>query len=377
MGSQWLHDIGYALEGLPVLYYSGWETRSRSSGGFDDILAIGVHHTASDTTPESDMGYMWTGSPDRPVGNIYLARDGVITVGAAGASNTMGKGGPLECFYGTIPKDAGNKFMIAIEAANNGVGEPWSSAQTDSYVQLVRQLCEFYQLSVGQDVYGHFDYCAPSCPGRKVDPAGPSPFGSVNANGTWDINAFRSAVAGDSSWAPDPDVPPVPTPEPPPSGNRWEDDLMNSLPTLVRGHSGHYVNRMQHLLAAAGFMNEANVSNYDGVFGSGTENALSRFKEAAGGIPDGICDPWAWGALMHTIDGIPELVYGTASDDVKRMQHLLAAHGYMKEANVSNYDGVWGDGTEGAKQRFDNDYGLTPSPPTDCGKKSWTALLNG
>lgn len=377
MGAYWLHEIGYALAGLPVDYYSGWETRSRSSGGFDSILSVGIHHTASDTSPGSDMSYMWNGSPDRPVGNIYLARDGLITVGAAGASNTMGKGGPLNCLHGTIPKDAGNKFMIAIEAANNGVGEAWPQAQIDSYVALVRQLCDYYGLSVGQDVYGHFDYCAPSCPSRKVDPAGPSPFGSVNSSGTWDINAFRGAVAGNTPVPPTP-VPPTPvppTPEPP--ANNWWDPLMFELPVLSPGRTGPAVKRMQHLLAAVGFMNEANVSNYDGNFGSGTEGALNRFKQAAGGFQDSICDGWTWGALMHTIDGIPNLKVGDRGEDVKRMQHLLAAAGFMNETNVSNYDGAWGNGTDGAKQRFDLAFGLEPSPPTDCGQKSWRALLQG
>ena len=199
MGSHWLHDIGYAIGDLRPDYYSGWETRSRSSGGFDKLLGVCIHHTASSASPESDMGFMWKNSADRPIGNIFLARDGRITVGTAGASNTQGKGGPVHCLNGTVPQNTGNNYLIAIEAANNGVGEPWSNEQTDSYVKLVQRLCMYYGFSPGQDVYGHFDYCAPSCPGRKLDPAGPSPFGSINSSGTWDIDSFRLAVAYDSS----------------------------------------------------------------------------------------------------------------------------------------------------------------------------------
>ena len=215
MGAHWLHDVGQALSGLPVSYYGGWETRSRSSGGFDAILGVAIHHTASQSDPDSDMAYMWKNCSDRPVGNIYLARDGAIWVGTAGASNTQGKGGPLNCLKGTVPKDKGNQYMIAIEAANNGVGEAWPQVQIDNYLALVRQLCAHYGFSVGQDVYGHFDYCAPSCPGRKIDPAGPSPFGSVNPSGTWDINAFRSAVTSSIVIPP----PEPPTPEPLPEEN--------------------------------------------------------------------------------------------------------------------------------------------------------------
>ena len=72
---------------------------------------------------------------------------------------------------------------------------------------------------------------------------------------------------------------------------------------------------------------------------------------------------------------LPTIRKGDSGPDVKRMQHLLAAAGYMQEGNTANYDGVWGNGTDGAKQRFDVDHGLTPSPPTDCGEKSWKALM--
>jgi peptidoglycan hydrolase-like protein with peptidoglycan-binding domain len=150
---------------------------------------------------------------------------------------------------------------------------------------------------------------------------------------------------------------------------------MSQLPTLRPGSSGIAVKKMQHLLAAAGFMNEANVSNYDGAFGSGTQGALNNFKVAAGGQPDSTCDAWTWGALMHTIDGIPTIKAGASGPDVKRMQHLLAACGFMNEANTANYDGQWGSGTDKAKCSFDQASGLLPSPPTDCGQKSWTALL--
>ena len=74
---------------------------------------------------------------------------------------------------------------------------------------------------------------------------------------------------------------------------------------------------------------------------------------------------------------LPTIRKGDAGAYVERMQHLLAAAGYMDPANTANYDGKWGSGTDGAKARFDNDHGLTPSPPTDCGSKSWESLMTG
>ena len=290
MGNIWLGDLPTILGGLGAEFYSGWETRSRSSGGYDGLVGIAIHHTASNTSAESDMHYMWSSASDRPIGAIYLGRDGRIVVGCAGATNTQGKGGPLNTSRGTVPKDQGNQYLLAIEAANAGTGEPWPDVQQDRYVALVRALCDGYAFT-HLDVFGHYDYCAPSCPGRKIDPAGPSRFGSVNSSGTWDINVFRDAVLGGE---PTPQ-PPTPEPTPPP-----EEDWMANLPTIRKGDSG---------------------------------------------------------------------------PDVKRMQHLLAAAGYMQEGNTANYDGLWQDGTDGAKQRFDHDHGLLPSPPTDCGDKSWRALM--
>jgi len=370
MGSRWLHDLPQALAGLPDIgYYPGWEVRSRSSGGFDNLLGIVVHHTAT-STAGSFEGYCrvaWQTHPERPVANISLGRGGEICVGVAGASNHAGKGGPHNTSRGVVPRDQGNRYLLGIEALNTGVGEPWPDYQQDRYIALVQALCSFYGFDPNTDVVSHNLWA----PGRKIDPAGPSRYGSINRSGTWDMNMFRAAVVG----APvDPGPGPEPEPTPPPQ-TAWYDTLMQQLPVLRQGSKGIEVKKMQHLIAAAGYMNEANTSNYDGVFGSGTANALKQFQSAAGGSPDAVCGPWTWGALMHTIDGIATIKKGQSGADVKRMQHLLAACGFMNEANVSNYDGAWGNGTETAKINFDNASGLTPSPPTDCGQKSWTALL--
>lgn len=370
MGSRWLHDLPQALASIPdVTYYSGWQTRSRSSGGFDNLLGVLCHHTATSASG-SFNGYCnvaWNTHQDRPVANINLGRAGEICVGVAGASNHAGKGGPRSMSRGTVPLDSGNRYLIGIEALNTGVGEPWPEYQQDRYIALVQALCSFYGLDPNIDVISHHEWT----PSRKIDPAGPSRYGSINSSGTWDMNLFRGAVLG----VPSIPVPPQPEPPLPPSGN-WYDSLMQQMPVLRRGSDDFwFVKRMQHLIAAAGFMNEANTSNYDGIFGSGTENALKNFQGAAGGVQDGVCGPWTWGALMHTINGIPTLKKGASGSDVKRMQHLLAANGYMNEGNVSNYDGQWGNGTETAKVNYDNAAGLTPSPPSDCGQKSWTYLL--
>ena len=191
MGAYWLHDLPAVIAGagLDVDTWPGWQDRSRSSGGYDAVYAVFAHHTGSSTSPDNDMSYMWDNAEDRPIGALYLARDGVVTVGAAGATNTQGKGGPWTLSTGTIPLDKGNAYGIAIEAAG-GYGDPWPAEQTDAYLVLVAALCSAYGLDVDRDVLAHFEWCEPSCPGRKVDPAGPSPW--ATGSGSWDMDAFRA-----------------------------------------------------------------------------------------------------------------------------------------------------------------------------------------
>jgi LysM repeat protein len=240
----WLLDLPDACRsgGLTVTTFDGWETRSRSSGGYDDLLGIGYHHDASSAGSNDDNtdAYGWLNASDKPIGAMRLHRDGKLVVGAAGATNTMGKGGPLTCSKGTIPLDKGNQFMIAIEAANNGVGETWPKVQVDAYVNLVAALCKWYGLDPNRDIFGHFDYCAPSCPSRKIDPAGPAaaPYTDLkgtNSAGTWKLSAFRAHVAHSTH-----------PPEPPPSGKTY---------TVVAGDSWWGISQklgctMDQLLAA-------------------------------------------------------------------------------------------------------------------------------
>ena len=94
----WLHNLPAVIAdaGLRVRTWPGWESRARASGGYVGVWAIGVHHDASSPSTSTDNAcrYCWESSENRPVGAVYLARDGEVVVGAAGATNTQGKGGP-------------------------------------------------------------------------------------------------------------------------------------------------------------------------------------------------------------------------------------------------------------------------------------------
>ena len=130
---------------------------------------------------------MWDStSGDQPIGAIYLARSGQVIIGAAGATNCQGKGGPVGCSGGTVPLDKGNRYGIAIEAANDGIGEPWPACQQDAYVTLVAALVAAYDLEAG-DVYAHFEWTS-----RKIDPAGQSSYASGSSS--WNMERFREDV---------------------------------------------------------------------------------------------------------------------------------------------------------------------------------------
>lgn len=201
----------FALVGIPDYFekwgvtftlHPGWETRSRSSGDFTDGKPKGVvvHHTASNTTLSNDINWMWHTSPSRPIGNFLLARTGLWVVGAAGASNTNGKGGPWLTSSGVIGQDTGNSQLAAVEAQNDGVGEAWPIVMQDSYVQGVAAICDYLQTELGvpmfragKDVMAHFEWGNVTIPNRKNDPAGPSRYAGPGPT-RWDMDKFRGDV---------------------------------------------------------------------------------------------------------------------------------------------------------------------------------------
>jgi hypothetical protein len=190
---------------------AGWEQRSRSSGGFSaPPLGVVWHHTASTASVDSDLKWMIHNSPDSPIGNMLLARDGVVWPIAAGAANTQGKGGPTAFSRGTCPLDQGNTKLWGIEAANGGTGEAWPQVQVDAYFKINNALAELFGNQI-TDLISHQGYA----PDRKIDPAtasavqGPWRPGSVTSSGTWSVDDIRAEAVRRSTSVP----PPQPTPD--------------------------------------------------------------------------------------------------------------------------------------------------------------------
>lgn len=177
--------------GLPVVEEEGWKTAAFPKwGGYTQAPThVMVHHTASNpgTDPTGDLYYIRVSNPLAPICNLYLSRSGIFYVVAAGQVCTNGAGSSKP-WNGGVPDDAMNHYAISIEAANNGVGEPWPYDQTFNYVKGVAALCQAYDIPVDH-VRAHFEWA----PTRKIDPAGQSPYATGSAK--WDMNHFRADVA--------------------------------------------------------------------------------------------------------------------------------------------------------------------------------------
>lgn len=199
---------------------NGWQTRSRSSGGFPGMpLGIQWHHTASSTKPENDVAYQITGQ-DNPIGNVLLDRTGAYWPIAAGAANTAGKGGPMRLSRGTVAVDNANATTFAIEAANNGLGEAWPQVQVDSYFAGSNALNAYFG-NRPDDIFTHALGSGDGWTNRKIDPAtagavqGPWKPRSTNSSGSWNQQDIRNECLR-RAQAPAPGPDPTPTPEPDP-----------------------------------------------------------------------------------------------------------------------------------------------------------------
>jgi N-acetyl-anhydromuramyl-L-alanine amidase AmpD len=250
----WIADALRA-EGVDVVEYRGWRTRGH--GDFADIRGVMVHHTGADRASAASIA---EGRPDLqgPLSQLHVARDGTVTVVAAGVAWHAGAGR-----YPWLPTNAANRHTIGIECANSGTSpiaahrENWPDAQ---YFALVR-CCAAIHRRLGLPAtrtIGHREYA-----GRaqgKWDP------------GAIDMDVLRADVRRRLGESPTPDV-------------------------LARGSSGPFVAALQRRLKHA-YRAYAGGLAIDGDFGPATEAAVREFQRRTPGLEvDGIVGPETAGAL--------------------------------------------------------------------------------
>lgn len=154
---------------LDVEEVPGWETRG--STAFNPVGVVG-HHTAGPKTgvrPSLKVCVNGREGLPGPLCNVFLDRNGVAIVVAAGRANHAGKGG----FKGLV----GNSSMFGIEAEDDGDGT-WTDAQLEAFPKVVAALLSITGMN---EVW----YCSHRtwAPTRKIDP--------TNIEDTW----MRSQVA--------------------------------------------------------------------------------------------------------------------------------------------------------------------------------------
>ncbi len=261
-------------EGLDVKEFPGW--RDRGHGAFKDIRGVMVHHTGSDRASAASIA---VGRPDLagPLSQVHIARDGTVTVVAAGVAWHAGVG-----MYPWVPANMGNWHLIGIECANSGTSASaphrrnWPDAQ---YFALVRS-CAAINRRLEQTsarTIGHKEYA-----GRaqgKWDP------GAIDMDNLRRDVAERMAADFAAGRAP---RPPVPVGE-------YTEILLH------QGSAGPQVAELQRRLKAA-YAAYAGDLVIDGVFGVETERAVREFQRRFGGLKvDGIVGPATAAALRLRI----------------------------------------------------------------------------
>lgn len=122
-------------DGVRMVLQSGWDTRD-AGGAFGPWVGGLIHHDASSTASGTwgALPIIINGRPPDvpgPLAQCQAARGPVpqIAVVTAGRGNHAGAGGPLRTDSGVVvPADNGNRWLLGLEVANNGVGEPYSDA---------------------------------------------------------------------------------------------------------------------------------------------------------------------------------------------------------------------------------------------------------
>jgi peptidoglycan hydrolase-like protein with peptidoglycan-binding domain len=137
---------------------------------------------------------------------------------------------------------------------------------------------------------------------------------------------------------------------------------------LRQGSKGSAVAELQQLLQSKGFY----TGKIDGDFGAGTTNAVLKFQNANGLVPDGIVGNSSWGKLRAVIptasQGLPTLLPGSKGAAVSQAQQLLKDKGYYQ----GRIDGDFGVGTRDAIAAFQRANGLTVDGKV--GEQTWKKL---
>jgi peptidoglycan hydrolase-like protein with peptidoglycan-binding domain len=286
--------------GFTVIEQPGWQTRGH--GDFADIESVVLHHTVDN--PPADypsLKIVTSGRPDLagPLCNFGVGRAGTIFLVAAGVAWHAGA---------TKESWQSNSHSVGIEAANNGVGEPWGDPIIRAYVALVEEIQRQFDVPSAR-VLGHKEVCTPN--GRKIDPS----FNTTWFRSLLGYNLGPSGTAGPSTYTPATPTPVAPAPE---DESRRAPD---HLPTIRRGTSGTgWTALVQGVLGI----------DVDDDFGPGTEKAVKAAQKAAGLSvyeQDGIVGMQTWCQVLLARKGVLQAGKNKGEPVVELLQNLVGYRG--------------------------------------------------
>ena len=172
-------------EGVTVHEVDGWQHRHRA-GEFTPA-GILFHHTAG----LHALTVVVNGRADLagPLANVYLDKQGVAHVVAAGRCNHAGKGAGIVAArirndkpplgpaakLGLVDDTDGNRWFYGVEMENMGDGaDPWPAVQLDAAARIGSALCREHGWTANR-LAGHLEWTR-----RKIDPRG-FPMSSLRA----------------------------------------------------------------------------------------------------------------------------------------------------------------------------------------------------
>lgn len=169
MGKIWAHDLPDVLRdhGVEVEVYPGYFTRSRSSGGLEEMLGVVGHHDAvpPHIPTHRRLSYAWEEAAISPIGNGWILRDGTAVLGAAGAANTQGKSYQAHRMSkGWVPRSKGNLYLFGWESECDGVGQIFTKDMCDAFVRVIAATQEWGECATS-DFMNHHTYAG----SRKID----------------------------------------------------------------------------------------------------------------------------------------------------------------------------------------------------------------
>ena len=151
--------------------------------------------------------------------------------------------------------------------------------------------------------------------------------------------------------------------------------MVTALATSGRGDRGKEVEELQALLVAQGYL----LDTADGVFGNNTEYAVLVFQKEHGLTPDGRVGKETMRALLENQNKFEKqqasqntrnvkVRFGDRGRQIEEVQLKLVDSGFSPGA----VDGVFGNGTKEALQRFQQHHGLLVTGTVD--EKTWSKL---